>query len=184
MDKAEFAALAEEDKFRTLEGTAYFAHVQSPDMASAKRFNSQPTYHVSLGLDPAGVKLAKSYGLTVKEPNDYIPLPFVKIKRKVKDLTNPTASQPDVVDTQQNIVPTHILIGNGSKVAVKFATYWYDQFGGGIGSALLKMQVIDLVPYDASTAGGTDPDLTAEGKGWTVGADGETDATLFDRATA
>lgn len=184
MNKSEFTAIPDEDRFRTLEGTAFFAHVQSPDMQSAKRFNSTPEYHLSLGLDDEGVKLAKSYGLTVKDANDYIPMPFVKIKRKVKDTSDPQASKPDIVDSQQRAVPDDILIGNGSKVGVKFATYWYDQFGGGVGAALLKVQVLDLKKYEGG-ANTHDTDLVMDDGGWTVDSEGgHEDASLFDAATA
>jgi hypothetical protein len=175
MNKSEFNSLPEKERVRTLEGTAFYTHIHNPDMQSAKRFNATPQYHTSLGLDDKGVKLAKSFGLTVKEPNEYIPMPFVKIKRNVKDLTNPKASQPDLVDSMQQPVPNGVLIGNGSKARVKFGTYWYDNQGGGVGTAMFKFQVTDLVPYE----GASDPDMVIDEDGWI--ADG---SSLEDIPTA
>ncbi len=180
MDKATFNALPDDEKVRTLEGTAYYSHLHRPDMKQAKRFSAVPVYHTSLGLDEAGVEKAKSWGLRVIEANDYIPIPHIKIKRKVKDESDPEASRPDIVDAVQNKVPDSVLVGNGSRAAVKFGTYWYDNLGGGVGTAMFKFQVLDLVPYEAS-APSTDADLTVDTDGWTIGDDTPTtDESIFD----
>lgn len=191
MNKTEFLKIPEADRFRTLDGIAYWAHIQSPDMHTTKRFNAPLAYHITLGLDEENAEKARSYGLTVKEPTEYVPYPHVKIKRNVKDTNNPSASKPDVVDSMQRSVPTDILVGNGSKVRVKFATFWYDFGKGGVGAALLKVQVLDLVKYEGGDSS-VDPDLSTDSSGWTLDSSAsstpesttsDVDADLFSAAT-
>jgi len=182
MDKATFDALSKEDKICTLEGTAYFAHVQSPDMGTAKRFNATPNYVLQLGLDEAGVKAAEIIGLKIKPATDHVPLPHVQLKRKVKDETNPQASKPDLVDSMQKPIPDNILIGNGSTVACKFGTYWYEAGGNkGVGTSLFKTQVRNLIPFEGASDGtGVD---SVDDSGWTVGVASDRDE-LFDDAVS
>jgi hypothetical protein len=190
MNKAQFQAIPENERIRVLEGTCYWGHLQRPDMNTARRFNSTPNYHLSLALSDEQADLAREYGLKVHDANDSIPQPYVKIKRRVKDESNPEASKPDLVDSVQNTIPSNILVGNGSKVRAKFGTYWYDAQGGGVGTSLFKVQVLDLVEYSGGGgAGGLDSDFAVDDSGWTVSS-GDTvedggfvaDEKIFDTA--
>jgi hypothetical protein len=189
MNKQQYDALSKEEKVLTLEGTAYYSHLQTPDMQTAKRFNAEPFYRMQLGLEGAELQRAIDFGLKVKPADAYIPQDHIELKRKVKDLSNAEASKPDLVDSLQNEIPSNILIGNGSSVVCRFGTYWYENQGGGIGTTLFKTQVRDLVPY---TSGSSDKADAAVDGGWTVGsgapsgasAGGADDESLFDVATA
>lgn len=146
MKEKEFNAIPDNDRFnRVLEGVAYFASVLKPSPGYKKK---DPVYIVNLGLEnDAEVKKAKSFGLTVKDATEDIPLPYVVIKRKLKG-RDPEKVKPIVVDECQNPWPSNVLIGNGSKIVVKFATYWWgDDDEGGVGSTLLKVQVTNLVRF-------------------------------------
>lgn len=167
MDKKTFEAIPEEERFQTMEGTAYYACVHRPDYSGHKKYNSPPIYVVQLGLEGEELARAENYGIKVLEPTDNIPMKHIKLKRNVKDLENPTASKPDVVDSMQNPIPEEILIGNGSKVLCKFAMFWSPNSEmHGTGSALLKTQVLELVPYEATKG---DSDLKTNPDGFTVG---------------
>lgn len=188
MNKQQYDALSKEEKVLTLEGVAYYSHLQSPDMQTAKRFNAEPFYRMQLGLQGTELQKAKDFGLKVKPADDYVPYEHVELKRKVKDLSNPEASKPDLVDSLQNEIPSNILIGNGSSVVCRFGTYWYENQGGGIGTTLFKTQVRDLVPY---TSGSSDKADAAVDGGFVVGSTPPTatssasdDEALFDVATA
>jgi len=188
MNKQQYDALTKEEKVLTLEGTAYYSHLQAPDMQTAKRFNAEPFYRMQLALEGAELQKAKDFGLKIKPADDYIPSEHIELKRKVKDLSNPEASKPDLVDSLQNEIPSNILIGNGSSVVCRFGTYWYENQGGGIGTTLFKTQVRDLVPY---SSGSSDKADAAVDGGWTVGSQAPApaamvsdDEALFDVATA
>lgn len=165
MDKVTFNALPDDEKFQTLEGVAYYASVHRPNTAAHKKFGSAPIFVVHLGLEGEELEKALAQGLRVEEPTDNIPMKYVRIKRNVKEITDPEASRPTVVDSMQNDVPMEISIGNGSRVRCKYARYWYDNNGGGQGITLLKTQILDLVPYESQN----DSDFVMEEKGFTVG---------------
>ena len=161
--EAEFNALPLNERLgAVLEGTFYYASVHAPNARGLDR-GYPAVFTVKVGLDAANEKKAIDYGLRIKEPTDDIPEKHVEIKRKIpvhdektntafkKDGT--TQIKIDVVDGMQNVVPPSILIGNGSKGFVKFGRYWYPNNGGGIGTALLKMQVTELVPYTKAEEG-------------------------------
>lgn len=154
MNQLEFSKISENDRFnRVLEGTAYYASVHTPNMSPTKttekkKWKGLPYFGVTLGLDAKNLELAKSYGIKVFEADKFIPMPHVKIQRKIKEGKTSEECKPEVVDSVQRPVPSNILIGNGSTVIVKFATYWYDNDGGGVGSALMKVQIRDLVPFE------------------------------------
>lgn len=74
--------------------------------------------------------------------------------------------KPELVDTAQNPIPSNILVGNGSKVRCKFATYWADNKPhDGVKASLYKTQVIDLVEFKMG-----DNDFLSDGSGFKVGA--------------
>jgi hypothetical protein len=148
MNKVQFLETKEQDRLsRVLKGKAFYANVHTPNTSGVAKFNSEPYFIVNLGLSPEEAKKAQSYGLKVFDPEGEINLPYVKLKRKVSKGKTAAQVAPEVVDTMQNPIPKNILIGNNSDVVCKFATYWYDTGGGGVGSALYKVQVTNLVPY-------------------------------------
>lgn len=166
MDEQTFNALPDKDKFNTLEGIAYYAHVHRPNYSAYKKFGSTPAFEVKLGLESdAEIKKAQDLGLKVLEPTDSIPIPHVELKKKVKDMDDPLASKPSVVDSMQNEIPEEILIGNGSKVLCKFARFWHANTKvHGLGKTLIKMQILNLVPFEASG----DSDMVKNPDGFTV----------------
>lgn len=166
MDKKTFELIPEKERInRTLEGKAYFASVHSPNMSSVKKFKGEPFYIVNLGLTDEEAVKAASYGLKVNPPEANIPMQYVKIKRKVALSRGKTAEEvkPEVVDSMQNPVPPTILIGNESLVRCKFATYWYDTQGGGVGTALYKVQIRKLNRFVPS-----DRDLVMDDDGFSI----------------
>lgn len=164
MKKQEFNALPEnERRNRVLTGIAYFASIHEPNMSAVVKFKGLPKYKVSLGLDPEGVKLAQSFGLTVKDPTAKIPMPWIEIKRDVRAGKSIEEVAPDVMDAMQRPIPPAIKVGNGSKILCKFGTYWYDTMGGGVGTSLYKVQVLSLVPYT-----GGDKTLAMDEQGFNI----------------
>lgn len=175
MTKSDFHALSERDRMnRVLEGTAFYASVHTPNLSAAKKFKADPFFIVNLGLEGDEVAKAKSYGLDVHAADEFIPLPYVKIKRKVKEGKTAEDVKPQVVDSMQNKVPATILIGNGSKILVKFGTYWYDNGGGGIGTSLFKVQIRELIAFDKTM----DRDLKKDETGFIIPVAAE--APIFD----
>ena len=161
MNKLQFLNAPEKDRLgRVLRGTAFYSSLHTPNMSGVAKFNSDPYFIVNLGLTPEEAAKAESYGLKVLPPVGEINMPHVKIKRKApagEDITI------EVVDTNGNDIPKNVLVGNGSEVICKFATYWYDAGGGGIGAALYKVQVLKLVPFVRK-----DKDFINDGSGYVV----------------
>ena len=166
MKKHEFEAIPQNERFNcTLEGTAYWASLHTPNMSAVKKFNADPFYGLKLALTPEGVAKAKSLGLKLKEADETIPSPFVEFKNKVKPGKDIKKIKPAVVDTMQNAIPETILIGNGSKVICKFMTYWNEFGAGSVGAHLSKVQVKDLVEFKRDSQ---DKDLIQDGSGFVV----------------
>ncbi len=167
MNKKEFELIPENERFNcVLEGEAYYASVHTPNMSAVKKFNADPFFGISLTLEGDQLEKAKEMGLNVRDANDSIPKPFVVIKRKVKEGKTADEVRPSVVDEMQNPIPKNILIGNGSVVLVKFATYWYEAGGGGVGTTFFKTQVKDLVAYNPDNI--VDPDLEMNKDGFNI----------------
>ena len=152
MTKTQFESFPEKDRMnRILEGTAYWTWVQSPKIS--EKYNTK-SFETVLGLDAANYAKALSYGLKVNPPYIHptdaaksINEPHVIIKRKVKPGIADADVKPVLVDSMQKPLPDDLLIGNGSKITVKFGTYWYEAQGGGVGTAFFKMQLNQLVKY-------------------------------------
>jgi hypothetical protein len=148
MKEKDFLAMPEKErKSRTLEGIAYWASVHKPNMSAVTKFKGVPAYMISLGLDEANIKLAKEYGLTVKDADEYIPMPYVKLQRKITPPKTEKDVKLEVVDSMQNNIPASILIGNGSLVRCKFGTRWANGANAGVKADLYKVQVRKLVEY-------------------------------------
>lgn len=167
MNKKEFELIPENERFNcVLEGEAYYASVHAPNTSAVKKFNADPFFGINLTLEGDQLDKAKELGLNIRDANDSIPKSFVVIKRKVKEGKTEDEVRPSVVDEMQNPIPKNILIGNGSKVLCKFATYWYEAGGGGVGNTLFKVQVKDLVAYNPDNI--VDPDLEMNKDGFNI----------------
>lgn len=151
---------------QVLEGLAQYAFLHAPDKGNEKR-KIAPSYKISLMLvDKDQKKKAQSLGLNIKPATDKIPHDYVDIKSRVKS----DRPAPKVMDAKRNSIPPSILIGNGSRVRVRFLPYEYGE--GEITAVLQETQVLDLVRYES---GGRSEDLLpAEESGFTV--DGEVTA--------
>jgi hypothetical protein len=138
--EADFNKFSEKERMnRTLEGIAYWAFVQKPKHSDKY---STDTFQINLGLDtPDAIKKAESFGLVVKPADQYTPLPYVVISRKVRAGKTVEECKPEVVDSVQS--PVADLIGNGSRVMVKFGTYFFN----GARTSLFKVKIVDLIPY-------------------------------------
>lgn len=139
-----------------ISGKAYWASVMSPNTTY------EPVYSVDVCLDEDTKSLIESLGLTVQNKGDDRG-DFVKIKRKVYKRDGSERPSPIVKDSQNNNWDGS-LIGNGSMVNVKFATYeWEYNKKKGVASDLMALQVVDLVEY------GDNKDFSAVEGGYTVG---------------
>lgn len=139
-----------------ISGKAYWASVISPNTTY------EPVYSVDVCLDEDTKSLVESLGLTVQNKGDDRG-DFVKIKRKVYKRDGSERPSPIVKDSQNNNWDGS-LIGNGSMVNVKFATYeWEYNKKKGVASDLMALQVVDLVEY------GDSKDFSAVEGGYTVG---------------
>lgn len=165
MKQKDFMAMPEKErKSRTLEGTAYWASLHKPNLSAVKKFNGVPAYMVTLGLDETNEALARSYGLDVKPADEYIPVPYVKLQRKIRPPKTEQDVKIDVVDSMQNRIPASILIGNGSLVRCKFGTRWSTAPAGGVVADLYKVQVRKLVEYVSNG----DKDLVKDETGFII----------------
>jgi|TARA_R110000787_G_scaffold89609_4_gene189567 hypothetical protein len=128
-----------------LSGVAYWASVINPNT----KFD--PKWQIDVCLSDKDAEYAeKKIGLIVKtgkDDNDERGK-FVTIKRNCVSGKGNDIPPPVIVDSQ-NQPWDGSLIGNGSKVNVKFKTYDWNYAGkSGIGTDLQKVQVVDLVEYD------------------------------------
>jgi len=131
-------------KFEVLEGSAMYTFIHRPDKGNPKH-RILPAYKIDLVLDtPEQLKKAQSFGLNIKKPkgpDDKFKGPYVQIKSKVADGREP----PRVIDSQRNVIPPSILVGNGSKVRVRFLPWAYGE--GEVTPILQEIQVLELVRY-------------------------------------
>jgi hypothetical protein len=120
-----------------LTGILYFGSVHHP----SNKFN-QNKYVLQLMLEGAELEKAKKYNLNVKAASQHVPGPHVEVKRMVK---GPQTKAPKVIDALNNDIPKTVLIGNGSKVKVKFGMY--DNTKGKMGAYLDTVKVLNLVEF-------------------------------------
>jgi len=169
LDAKTLDAMPLDEHFHTLEGTAYYASVHFPKYSAHEKFGSPPTFEVKLGLEKDQLSRAKDLGLKILEPTDTIPLPHIELKRKVKDIDDPMASKPQVVDSMQNPVPEEILIGNGSRVLCKFFIYGHPNMKAhGTGKTLMKVQILKLIPYAGKRKRDGDDQLVKDAEGFVI----------------
>jgi len=111
-----------------ISGTAFWASIAHPNTT----FDEDGVWTIDVGmLDTTAKKLVKR-----------------KVRRKGGGVNRP----PSLVDS--DLKPMfNTLIGNGSKVNVRFDTYDWE-FGGkaGTGADLVGVQVTELVPYGTNSA--------------------------------
>lgn len=150
-------------KFEILEGEAMYAFLHQPDKGNAKH-RIGPAYKVDLVLNKEQLAKAKSLGLKIREPkgpDDKFKGPYVQIKSKVQEGRKP----PRVVDSQRNPIPPSILVGNGSKVRVRFLPYFFGE--DGVTPILQELQVLTLVPYEPTDRReGAQRSVLRKSRGW------------------
>jgi hypothetical protein len=131
-------------KTEVLTGLGYYAFVHKPDQGNAKR-KIGPSYKIDLVLDGDQLTKAEKLGLNIKEATDRIPGPHVTIRSKVDTVKYPDRQPPRVMDSQKNPIPKTILVGNGSKVNVRFVPLQYGE--NDVTPILKDIQVVELVKY-------------------------------------
>ncbi len=172
MPKVEKVAKKEYRKV-IVEGIAMFPHIHRP----ARPYNSKdiPQYQLDLVVSDEeakkvldeGLKAAKTFiDEDTKKPKEYKEYPGLKVfqfRRRTEYKDKATGemikNSPLVVtDSQTNLIPSNILIGNGSKVRVMINPYQYEFEGKkGTTHTLLEVQVLELVPYENKAGSGLDP---------------------------
>lgn len=131
----------EQIKYETLSGVAQYTFIHRPDKGNEKR-KIAPAYKIDLMFDNDDQrKKAEGLNLKVKPADEKHPMPFVTVKSKVAEGRNP----PRLIDSQRNEIPNTILVGNGSKVNVRFLPWGYGE--GEVTAILQEIQVVTLVPY-------------------------------------
>lgn len=137
------------DKKETLllSGDAYWLNTQAPNKLSGK-------YQFDLSnLDENTVKLLESKGMSVRKDKEGQGS-FVTAKCHFKDKDTDEALSPKIVDSQNELLPNKLLVGNGSKVRVKGQVFEYkNRATGKPGTAfsLMAVQVVELVHYESNT---------------------------------
>jgi hypothetical protein len=153
-------------QYEVIEGIAMYAFLHQPDKGNPK-YKIGPAYKIEVMLDDkTQLKFAESLGLKIKEPTDKFEFPFISIKAKVKEGRN----GPRVMDSKRNLIPPKILVGNGSRVKVRFLPFEYGE--GEVTAILQEVMVTKLVRYEGNTSGFLD----SEEDGFSV----EDEASLDD----
>jgi len=128
---------------RIISGKAYWASLIEPNTTF------EPVWSLDLTVDEKTKKLVEKDGLKVKNKGDERG-DFVTIKRKVMKKDGTKRNGPTVTDSVNNAWNGQ-LIGNGSKVNVKYYPYEYNYAGkSGKSADLIAVQVVSLVPYAKS----------------------------------
>jgi|TARA_R110002126_G_scaffold195733_1_gene343488 hypothetical protein len=119
-----------------IEGTAYYAHVTTPNT------KYDPVYSINLEVDEVTAADFKSRGFTVKQlPEGQQTL---VIKRKVSAPNGGERDAPRLVDKFKN--PLDCKVGNGSHVRVQYKEWeTSNKYGDFKGLDFQALQVINLV---------------------------------------
>jgi len=117
-----------------LRGEAYWANVRKPNSLSGK-------LQMDLGnMDKPSLKLVKQAGIKLKNKGDE--------KGDFITLKGSPQYPPKVTDSQGNVLPEPVAIGNGSTVKVPFNTYdWNFNGQEGTNVGLNTVMVIKMVEY-------------------------------------
>lgn len=154
-------------KSEILEGLAMYAFLHSPDKGNPAR-RIPPAYKIDLMLNTKEAEAkAKALKLNVKRPTEKHKFPYVSIKSKVQE----GRTGPTVVDAQNNVVPPTVLVGNDSKVRVRFIPFTYGE--GEVTAILQAVQVLELVPYERKESSGFDKVESGFTVGGAAAADSE-----------
>lgn len=122
-----------------ISGTAKWASVIKPNTTF------EPCWTIDVVITEAQKKNLEDAGFKTREDKDGDII--FKVKRKVVSMEGKEFEAPEVVDSAGNAFTR--LIGNGSKVQVKFSPYDWDAFGNAGKSAWLdKVTVLEHVPYE------------------------------------
>tara|TARA_R100000963_G_C4645041_1_gene109134 strand:- start:10 stop:504 length:495 start_codon:yes stop_codon:yes gene_type:complete len=155
-----------------ISGNAHWASVLAPNV------KYDPVYSIDVELlDDDSKSMVESLGLTIKNKGDGRN-DFVTIKRKLMKNDGDERPAPIIKDSANNAWDDK-LIGNGSKVNVKFGTYDWTYAGkSGVGADLMAVQVVDLVPY------GNDSNFESVDDGYVVSAVHTEDVVRQEEARA
>lgn len=126
-----------------ISGKAYWASVIAPNTTF------EPCWKIDITLDEENKAKVEADGLSVKNKGDERG-DFITLKRNVQTREGASKEPPEVIDAQKNKWDG-AMIGNGSVVNVKYKAYDYSYRGkSGRSAELLKVQVVDLIPYGDS----------------------------------
>lgn len=126
----------------------FWANVYQPD-----QYNN---YSVKVFLSPEAEKelidLKLGHKIKTDTPNEKGKVDcqgekFIKLRRKSVNPDGTPNTPPIIVDSSK--VQIKALIGNGSTGNILIDVYEYNRYGGGFAARLEKIQVKDLIPYEA-----------------------------------
>jgi|TARA_R110000803_G_scaffold173594_1_gene236318 hypothetical protein len=137
-----------------ISGKAHWASVLSPNTKYEPH-----KYCIDVELNEDTKQQAENLGLIVKNKGSF---DFITIKRNLLKKNGDERPAPFVKDSSNNPWDNQ-LIGNGSDVNVKFATYDYNFAGkAGVGTDLMAVQVVNLIKY------GNDEDFDTVDNGYVI----------------
>ncbi len=133
-------------EFFFTEGQAYWAF-------TSKRNNMSDKYQLDLGqLSKKAITLFESHDIEVKT-EDRSKVEAGSSNDRGKYVTIKADFIPAVADVGLRVLPPEVLIGNGSRVKVKWNPYdWTFKKKSGTSAGLRAVMVIDLVEYEMGSA--------------------------------
>lgn len=148
------------------EGLAMYASVHKPKKGYTEK--DAPKYCLDLVVDKKTETELKSHGIAqamlklggVREYPEHPGKAVFRFTRKTLKADGTENTPPEVLDSETNVIPDNILIGNGSLVKVSVSPWKFDNKSG---TVLLGVQVIELVPYTSDSGSGLE-----KTKGFTV----------------
>lgn len=142
--------MSNDNKIHLVSGEAYYAAVHVPDQSyNIYKVDVVVDRETKTKLEGLGLKPLPAPKKSEKDYNDYDKLKsdglVFRFKRKAVFSDNTVNKPPLVVDASTK--PMTDIIGNGSKVKVRFSLFNYTNHGGGTTAILKAIQVLDLVEY-------------------------------------
>jgi hypothetical protein len=127
------------NKYKFISGEAHWASLINPNT------KFEPSWQIDVTVDEDTKEELEALGLDVKHKEEYGD--YIKLKRKCVTRKGDERDAPTIVDSKRN--PWNgALIGNGSKVNVKFHAFDYNYNGKtGVSAELDSVQVVELVSY-------------------------------------